>query len=177
MDCKTMSKECTNRLSRNQKRLLRDEHGITLVAVLMVMAILLSVIGAGLLFSGVNTKMTANYQLGTKAFYAADTGINAAMNQLSESTTTSTVALTGSIDSNLGYRSGSRTATTAQAFVFKGTVDKPGYRLNRGSGYSSSGYTYNQYQLNMTGTYTTASGTEVAGREIEAQALFGPVSR
>lgn len=156
---------------------LRDEQGITLVAVLMVMAILLSVIGAGLLFSGVNTKITANYQLGTKAFYAADTGINAAMNQLSESTTTSTAALTGTIDSNLGYRSGSRTATSAQAFVYKGTVDKPGYRLNRGSSYNTSGYTYHQYQFNMTGTYTTGWGTEVAGREIEAQALFGPVSR
>lgn len=156
---------------------LRGEQGITLVAVLMVMAILLSIIGAGLLFSGVNTKMTANYQLGTKAFYAADTGINAALSQLSENTTTSTAAMTGTIDGNLGYRSGSRTATSAQAMVFKGTVDKPGYRLNRGSGYNTSGYTYNQYQLNMTGTYTTAWGTEVAGREVEAQALFGPVSR
>lgn len=172
-----MNRERTSPLSQNPKRLLRDERGITLVAVLMVMAILLSVIGAGLLFSGVNTKITANYQLGTKAFYAADTGVNAAMNQLSESTTASTAALTGSIDGNLGYRSGSRTATSAQAFVYKGTVDKPGYKLNRGSSYNTSGYTYQQYQLNVTGTYTTTWGAEVAGREIEAQALFGPVSR
>ena len=41
---------------------LRDNKGITLVVVLMTMAILLSVIGAGLLFSGINTKITGNYQ-------------------------------------------------------------------------------------------------------------------
>ena len=33
------------------------------------------------------------------------------------------------------------------------------------------------HQINVTGTYTTAGGTELAGREIEAQVLYGPVSR
>jgi Tfp pilus assembly protein PilX len=60
----------------DMKSKLRDSQGITLVVVLMVMAILLSVVGAGLLFSGINTKITGNYQTGTRAFYAADIGIN-----------------------------------------------------------------------------------------------------
>src|SRR5918992_2575573 len=46
---------------------LRSESGITLVVVLLMMAILLSIIGAGLLFSSVNTKITVNYQRGTRA--------------------------------------------------------------------------------------------------------------
>jgi hypothetical protein len=156
---------------------LQNDRGITLVAVLMVLTILLSVIGAGLLFSGINTKITGNYQVGTKAFYAADTGINAAIGQLSESTSAATAALSGTLSSGLGYRSGHRTDSGAQPMVYKGTIAKPGYKLNRGSGYNTSGYTYQQYQLNMTGTYTTTWGTEVAGREIEAQAVYGPVSR
>ena len=50
------------------KSKLRDRQGITLVVVLMVMAILLSVVGAGLLFSGINTKITGNYQTGNPSF-------------------------------------------------------------------------------------------------------------
>ena len=68
------------------KAKLKDNHGITLVVVLMVMAILLSVIGAGLLFSGVNTKITTNYQSGTRAFYAADAGLSEAVSRLSADT-------------------------------------------------------------------------------------------
>ena len=63
--------------NRNMKSKLRDSQGITLVVVLMVMAILLSVVGAGLLFSGINMKISGNYQTGARAFYAADIGINA----------------------------------------------------------------------------------------------------
>ena len=51
--------------NRNMKSKLRDSQGITLVVVLMVMAILLSVVGAGLLFSGINTKISGNYQTGS----------------------------------------------------------------------------------------------------------------
>ena len=50
------------------KSKLRDRQGITLVVVLMVMAILLSVVGAGLLFSGINTKISGNYQTGSPSF-------------------------------------------------------------------------------------------------------------
>ena len=62
---------------------LRDNKGLTLVVVLMTMAILVPVIGAGLLFSGINTKITGNYQQGTRAFYAADAGLGEAVSLLS----------------------------------------------------------------------------------------------
>ncbi|HVO94745.1 MAG TPA: pilus assembly PilX N-terminal domain-containing protein, partial [Terriglobales bacterium] len=55
---------------------LNNNRGISLIVVLMVMAILLSIVGAGLLFSGINTKVAMNYRTGTRAFYAADVGIN-----------------------------------------------------------------------------------------------------
>jgi hypothetical protein len=156
---------------------LEDNRGITLVAVLMIMAILLSVIGAGLLFSGINTRIVSNYQTGTKAFYAADSGVNAALNQLSADTDAATVGVTGSVSSGLSYRSGHRNDSTAQPLQFKGPVDEPGYSLNSGTGYNTTGYTFYQYQINMTGLYTTAWGTTVAGREVEAQARYGPVAR
>jgi hypothetical protein len=156
---------------------LKENKGITLVVVLMIMAILLSVIGGGLLFSGINTKITGNYQSGTRAFYTADAGLGHAMGQLSANTTTA-IAAFGPVDmgNGLKYRSGSRAAGSPQPLQFVSTQQGTGYSLNTGTGYNATGYMFYQYQMNVTGTYEVA-GYEVAGREVEAQALFGPVSQ
>jgi len=157
--------------------ILSNDRGISLVVVLMVMAILLSVTGGALLFSGINTKMTANYQSGTKAFNAADTGINAGISRLTLDQITSTAAFSMNLGGGLGYRSGHRTDSSAQPLQFIGLQTQPGYSLGSGTGYNSSGYSFYEYQINVTGTYTTAVGTELAGREIEAVAEYGPVAR
>lgn len=154
---------------------LKNNRGITLVIVLFVMVILLSVIGAGLLFSAVNTKITGNYQSGTEAFYAADTGINAAVNQLALDPNIATAALSGNLGNGLAYRSGHRTDTTPQPLQFLRTSSQAGYSLGSGTGYNQSGYSFYEYQINVTGIYTSAYGTELAGREVEAIAAYGPV--
>jgi hypothetical protein len=159
---------------------LRNEKGITLVVVLMTMAILLSVIGAGLLFSGVNTKITGNYQQGTRAFYAADAGLGEAVSLLSGNQT-AVEAITISRDLNgdgrLRYRGGGRT-TPGPVAQFVGTRVGTGDTISSGTpGYNeSSGYSYYQYQLSVTGTYEVGA-SELAGRAVQAQALFGPVAQ
>ncbi|MDH3445183.1 MAG: pilus assembly PilX N-terminal domain-containing protein [Deltaproteobacteria bacterium] len=158
---------------------LRDNQGITLVVVLMTMAILLSVISAGLLFSGVNTKITSNYQQGTRAFYAADAGLGEAVSIVSANQA-AVEAITISRDINgdgkLKYRGGGRT-TPGPVAQFVGNRTGTGDSLSSGlSGYNeSNGYVYYQYQLVVTGTYE-AAGTELAGRSLQAQAIFGPIS-
>jgi Tfp pilus assembly protein PilX len=154
---------------------LTDDQGITLVTVLMVMVLLLSVIGGGLLLSGINTKITANYKTATKAFYAADTGISAALTHLMLDPTISTAAFSQNMGGGLAYRSGHRTDSTPQPLQILGTQPQSGYVLNSGTGYNTSGYNFYEYKINVTGTYTTAYGTELAGREIEAIASYGPV--
>jgi hypothetical protein len=157
---------------------LKDNQGITLVVVLMVMAILLSVIGAGLLFSGINTKITANYQLGTKAFYAADMGMSDAVTRIGPDPTVVSIPVTAVPGaSGLTYRSGRRADTSPQPFVYLRTTQQAGFSLGSGTGYNTSGYVFNEYQLNVTGSYTTAWGTELAAREIEAIAAYGPAAR
>jgi len=146
----------------------------------MTMAILLSVIGAGLLFSGVNTKITGNYQQGTRAFYAADAGLGEAVSLISANQSAVealTIARDLNGDSKLKYRGGSRT-TPAPVAQFVGTRAGTGDSLSSGlPGYNeSNGYSFYQYQLTVTGTYETA-GTELAGRSVQAQALFGPVAQ
>lgn len=159
------------------KRTLSNERGVTLIVVLMIMVIFLSVVGAGLLFSGVNTKITANYQTGTRAFYAADIGVSAALTQLVLDTTAATAPFTRTLDGGLAYRSGGRTAAGPQPLQFLRTRSPAGFRLGSGSGSNASGYIVLDYQVNVTGTYTGASGDELAGREIEAIAAYGPVPR
>jgi hypothetical protein len=165
------------------KAKLRGDEGITLVVVLVLMAILLSVVGAGLLFSGVNTKITVNYQQGTRAFYAADAGLGEAVSLLSANqAAVEAVTINPPRDLNgdgrLRYRGGLRTSPpTTPVAQYVGTRIGTGNTLSSGlPGYNeSNGYSYYQYQLNVTGTYD-AAGTE-SGRAVEAQALFGPVAQ
>jgi Tfp pilus assembly protein PilX len=156
---------------------LRDDRGITLIVVLIIMVVLVSMIGAGLLFSSINTKIAANYQTGTKAFYAADTGVAAGKNQLALDPGTAMAAFSKNLGGGLAYRSGHRTDAAPQPLQFMRTRSAPAFALNSGSSYNAAGYAFYDYQMNVTGTFTTAYGTELAGREIEAIATFGPVPR
>jgi hypothetical protein len=143
----------------------KNERGMSLVVVLMVMAILLSVVGAGLLFSGVNTKITVNYQTGTRAFNAADTGINAAVSLLPSM---AAIAETQVPPTKSYYQS--------ESLQLKGTVPQTGYSLGVGTGYNQSGYAFYQYELKMKGYFKPAA-IELATRRVEAQAAYGPVAK
>src|SRR5438093_989117 len=61
------------------KTILRNERGLTLAIVLMMMVVLLSITGTGLLFSSLNLKASANLKGGTAAMQAADAGIQHAL--------------------------------------------------------------------------------------------------
>jgi PilX N-terminal len=162
------------------KTVFRNNQGISLVVVLMVMAILLTVIGAGLIFSGINTKVTMNYRTGTRAFNAADTGMLAIAFQVEPNWTPPSPTTLFSLGNNICYRFGNRLGTpSSMTPTIKSEV---GYSLGSGTGYNVSGYSFYQYQVNVTGTYSLASGcpsigSEMAAREIEALALYGPVAQ
>lgn len=176
----------TSERSRKQepKSPLRNERGISLVVVLLVMAILVSIVGAGLLFSGINTKVAMNYRTGTRAFYAADVGINAIASALTLSSTFSSspqqIPQPSGSSGTLCYRFGKRDGTVPSPQPMLKT--NPGFSLGSGTGYNTSGYSFYQFQLNVTGAYSTGAGcpsvgSETAAREIEAQLLYGPVSQ
>jgi hypothetical protein len=160
------------RLDENMITKFRDERGISLVVVLMIMAILLSVIGGGLLFSGINTKITSNYRTGTRAFYAADTGINAIASTLTANPTFPSAPV--NLGGNLCYRFGSRNGAIPSP--------EPIMKPHPGSNLAVPNYNYQplldyQYQINVTGTFNSgtscpAVGAETAAREIEAQVVI-----
>lgn len=169
---------------RKPKASLGNERGISLVVVLLVMALLLSVVGAGLLFSGINTKVAMNYRTGTRAFYAADVGVNAIASAITLSSTFSAtpqqIPQPSGSSGTLCYRFGKRDGTVPSPQPVLKT--NPGFSLGSGTGYNTSGYSFYQFQLNVTGAYNAgascpAVGSETAAREIEAQVLYGPVSQ
>lgn len=159
------------------KSKVADVRGITLVVVLMIMVILLSVIGTGLMFSGINTKIAMNYRTGTMAFNAADIGITTVATLVSSPpnfpANTTAFALGSNLCYRFGYRNGSVPSTTP---VIK---SKAGFSLGSGSGSNAGGFVVHQYPIAVTGTYNTGAcpslGNETAARVVEAQAEFGPV--
>lgn len=156
-----------------------DDRGITLIVVLMLMVILLSVIGAGLMFSGINTKIAMNYRTGTQAFNAADIGITAVATLVSNSPSPFPAPTTSfPLGSNLCYRFGYRNPTTDPLIPSPVITISPGFSLTSGEGSNTSGYSFYQYKIAVTGTYSTGAcpslGNETAARVIEAQALYGP---
>jgi hypothetical protein len=74
------------------RKMGRGNSGMALVIVLMMMALLLSVVGAGLLFSSINLKTSGHLRTGTQAFYIADAGITHAGEELSNNNGTNDFA-------------------------------------------------------------------------------------
>jgi hypothetical protein len=159
------------------KSRLTDDRGITLIVVLMIMVILLSVIGAGLMFSGINTKIAMNYRTGTNAFNAADIGITAVATLVSSPPSFPPPATVFALGSNLCYRFGYRDGSVPS--VIPVIKSKAGFSLASGSGSNSGGFVVHQYPIAVTGTYSIGAcpslGNETAARVVEAQAEFGPV--
>lgn len=65
----------------------KNEKGIALVVIIMLMAVLTLFTGAGLLFSGLNLRTASYLKTGNLAFYAADSGIQHAVRLIPNGTT------------------------------------------------------------------------------------------
>ena len=145
-----------------------------MVVVIMAMVILLSVTGAGLLFSGRDLKVSGSYRSGTQAFYAADTGVNVALSQLQLNQALSMAAVSRDLDldGNLDFRSGGRDDTGPQSLIYNGPSTKAEYSVAQGTGYNSNGYVFHTYQIRITGLASMN-----AKREINALGEYGPAAQ
>lgn len=68
-------------------KIIKDSQGIALMVVIMIMAILLSITGASLLFSGLNLKIVSNLKTTSAAIHVADAGIQHALALIPSGTT------------------------------------------------------------------------------------------
>ncbi len=138
-----------------------DERGIAIVVALFVMAILLATALFLVRMAGFEGSIGYGSVWSEGSFFAADAAINVALDQLSPTVTTATVAAT--TIGNFTYQG------TVQ---FAGTIQQPGYSIGSGTGYNPGGFVFYNYPVTGQGT-----GPRNARRQIDAQASYGPVAQ
>ena len=154
-------------------RLLKNERGIALAVLTMLIAILVSMTGAAMLFSRIDLKISGNYRTGTGALYAADAGVGEALNQLSGNLAASQVKIPDNGDDarqlgDYSYRSGTRTDSVPQPIDYLRSETPLGFQLGSGT---QGGYVVHLFDIHMTGMGPLNSST----REIQAMGQYGPV--
>ena len=152
--------------------LLKNERGMALAVLTMLIAILASMTGAALLFSRIDLMISGNYRTGTGALYAADAGVGEALNQLSGNLAASKVKIPSAGNArqigDYSYRSGRRTDAGPQPIDHIGFNTLANYQLGSGT---QGGYVVHLYDIHMTGMGPLNSST----REIQALGQYGPV--
>ncbi len=153
------------------KTILKNERGMALAVLTMLIAILASMTGAALLFSRIDLMISGNYRTGTGALYAADAGVGVALSRLSGNIALSETAFGPTVIDASGYtyRSGSRYPdVNGQKLQYIGATTMAGYQLGSGT---QGGYVSHLYDIHITGTGPLDS----SAREIQAMGQYGPV--
>jgi len=139
------------------KRLIwGDQKGVALI-VALIMLLVLTLIGTSSISSTFfESKISGNERVGTKAFYAANAGIQVGLNQLPD---TKLIPVT-TIGTDSSCWSGSLTDKSfPKELKNLGPTFKPGYE---------SVWGFNRYQVNASGESFKAM------KEIEVQTRYGP---
>ena len=150
--------------------LLKNERGIALAVLTMLIAILASMTGAALLFSRIDLMISSNFKRGTGALYAADAGVSVALNQLSGNLTAAKQSIEGTLGTGYTYRSGTKADGVPTDFILLPPRPAAGYSMGAGTGYNPGGYILHTYEIHITGR-----GPLTSAREIEALGAYGPV--
>jgi hypothetical protein len=151
----------------------REEKGSVMLVALFVMVVL-SLLGVAFLsLSNTEGFVAFNALWSEGAFYAAESGIQRGIDQISPNVTNAIQAIPETaVGQSYEYRSGRRNDDTPQPLEFIRSRTAAGYSVELGTGYNPAGYSFYIYQMNVTGT-----GPRNAEREIEVQAEFGPVAQ
>lgn len=149
------------------------ERGVALVTALLL-TVLLFILAIGLLaISGDESGISSNESWSEGAFYAAEAGLQSAVDQIGPDPAASLLAIPlTAISQGYTFRSGRRSDTTPQPVRFVRATPAPGFGLAGGTGYNSAGFLYETYEVDSTGL-----GPRNAQREIQAQVFYGPVAR
>ncbi len=151
--------------------ILKNDRGMALAVLTMLIAILASMTGATLVLSRVDLMISSNYRKGTQALYAADAGIGEALNQISGNVTNAVAAFgPPDLGGGFSYCSRRRSEACSQPLLHTGSRTAAGYSMGSGTGYNPAGYIFITYEIHVTGT-----GSLSAAREIEALGAYGPV--
>jgi type II secretory pathway pseudopilin PulG len=123
--------------------LLRNDRGIVLILTLMVIMVLSVLATAFLFLSGTEINISRNSQVVTQAFYAAEAGIDTAINQLPNTTAINQTALGVN---NAVFQTGPPPPAPPAPAVALGPNPSPP------AGFNLANYAFNMYQVDVSGT-------------------------
>lgn len=123
--------------------LLRNDRGIVLILTLMVIMVLSVLATAFLFLSGTEINISRNSQVVTQAFYAAEAGIDTAINQLPNTTAINQTPLGVN---NAVFQTGPPPPAPPAPAVALGPNPSPP------AGFNLANYSFNMYQIDVSGT-------------------------
>ncbi len=128
--------------------LVRNDRGIVLVLALLVMLVLSALGSAFLFLSGTETLISHNSQVVAQAFFAAEAGIETALNTLPN---TAAIPQTGlDINNNVVFQTGNPDTDGplgAPATVLGASPTPP-------AGYNVANFSFNMFRVDVSGTVT-----------------------
>lgn len=125
---------------------LHDERGIVLIISLLVLMVL-SILGSVfLLLSGSEVTISRNSQVVTQAFYAAEAGIETALNNLPGTAAIAPPDPRATLANNVVFQTGPPPPAAATP------IKELGPSPNRPAGYNLASFSFNMYEIDVTGT-------------------------
>ncbi len=148
--------------------LVRNDRGIVLVLALLVMLVLSALGSAFLFLSGTETLISQNSQVVAQAFFAAEAGIETALNNLP---TTAAIPQTGlDINNTVAFQTGNPDTDGlggAPATVLGASPTPP-------AGYNVANFSFNMFRVDVSGTVTyPGSGIRASIVQLRMGATLG----
>ncbi len=142
----------------------RDDRGIVLILVLLVIMVL-SVMATSFLFlSGTEVNISRNSQIVTQAFYAAEAGIDTAINQLPNIAPINPTTLMVANNTNVVFQ-------TEPPGV---PISLLGPNPNPPAGFNLANYSFNMYRVDVSGTVIfPLNNIQLAVTQLEVGATIG----
>ncbi len=147
--------------------LLRNDRGIVLILTLMVIMVLSVLATAFLFLSGTESAISRNSQVVTQSFYAAEAGIDTAINQLFNTAPINPAPINPTTlvvvnNTNVVFQ----TEPPGEDIIYLGQNPRPGYNL--------ANYSFNMYRVGVSGrVIVPVNNMQLAVTELEVGATIG----
>jgi len=140
-----------------EENILREEKGVALVIALLMMLVLTLIGISSISTTNFETSISGNERVRMDAFYAAEAGIQVAINQVPDNT--NAIPKTKIKEDSYYWSGGAKDEGNPQSLMSLGLSPKAGF---------DSSWTFKRFQLNTTGKFFGAT------KELEVQVTYGP---